>query len=99
MKKLVQGGSAEKDGRLQPGDEILSVDSKNLNGLTQERFVDVELLYIISYVCTNVTMYVRTYMSVPFCLCYLIRTVYCVPSVQSCPNTQEHWEKYHTDRW
>ena len=54
MKKLVQGGSAEKDGRLQTGDEILSVDGKNLNGLTQERFVEVEQLYNIKYKCDHI---------------------------------------------
>jgi afadin len=37
VKKLVSGGSAEKDGRLQPGDQILSVDGKSLQGLAQDR--------------------------------------------------------------
>ena len=37
VKKLVTEGAAEKDGRLQPGDQILGVDNQSLQGLTQEQ--------------------------------------------------------------
>ncbi|KAK8736347.1 hypothetical protein OTU49_004954 [Cherax quadricarinatus] len=37
IKSVVPGGAADQDGRLQAGDQLLSVDGKSLIGITQER--------------------------------------------------------------
>lgn len=39
IKSIVPGGSADKDGRLQAGDQLLRVDEHYLSGMTQERYV------------------------------------------------------------
>ncbi|XP_033113296.1 afadin-like isoform X2 [Anneissia japonica] len=37
IKSVVPGGAAQKDGRLEAGDQLLKVDGNNLCGLTQEK--------------------------------------------------------------
>ncbi|XP_064119658.1 uncharacterized protein LOC135224522 isoform X11 [Macrobrachium nipponense] len=37
IKSVVPGGAADQDGRLQAGDQLLTVDGKSLIGITQER--------------------------------------------------------------
>ncbi|CAG7837490.1 unnamed protein product [Allacma fusca] len=37
IKSVVNGGSADMDGRLGPGDQLLSVDGQSLVGITQEK--------------------------------------------------------------
>lgn len=37
IKSVVPGGAADQDGRLQAGDQLLSVDGKSLIGISQER--------------------------------------------------------------
>uniref|UniRef100_A0A6A7FPY9 Afadin-like n=1 Tax=Hirondellea gigas TaxID=1518452 RepID=A0A6A7FPY9_9CRUS len=37
IKSVVPGGSADQDGRLQAGDQLLSVDGRSLVGISQER--------------------------------------------------------------
>ncbi|TRY83501.1 hypothetical protein DNTS_016232 [Danionella cerebrum] len=41
VKSIVKGGVANLDGRLNPGDQILSVDGKTLVGVTQERAAEL----------------------------------------------------------
>ncbi|XP_077094841.1 afadin isoform X2 [Siphateles boraxobius] len=41
IKSVVQGGAAYVDGRLNPGDQILSVDGKSLMGVSQERAAEI----------------------------------------------------------
>ncbi|XP_059375835.1 afadin isoform X2 [Carassius carassius] len=41
IKSVVQGGAANEDGRLNPGDQLLSVDGKSLVGVSQERAAEV----------------------------------------------------------
>jgi C-terminal processing protease CtpA/Prc len=37
IKEIIDGGAAEEDGRLQPGDQILFVDTISLIDVTQEQ--------------------------------------------------------------
>lgn len=37
IKSVVPGGAADRDGRLQAGDQLLSVDGQSLLGITQEK--------------------------------------------------------------
>lgn len=39
IKSVVPGGAADLDGRLQAGDQLLSVDKQSLIGITQEKYV------------------------------------------------------------
>ncbi|XP_048046375.1 afadin [Megalobrama amblycephala] len=41
IKSVVQGGAANVDGRLNPGDQLLSVDGKSLVGVSQERAAEI----------------------------------------------------------
>ncbi|XP_016089321.1 afadin [Sinocyclocheilus grahami] len=41
IKSVVQGGAANEDGRLNPGDQLLSVDGKSLVGVSQERAAEI----------------------------------------------------------
>uniref|UniRef100_A0A8C5QL37 PDZ domain-containing protein n=1 Tax=Leptobrachium leishanense TaxID=445787 RepID=A0A8C5QL37_9ANUR len=41
VKRILPGGVAYADGRLQPGDQILEVDGESLLGVTNERAVDI----------------------------------------------------------
>ncbi|KAK2879147.1 hypothetical protein Q8A67_019938 [Cirrhinus molitorella] len=41
IKSVVQGGAANVDGRLNPGDQLLSVDGNSLVGMSQERAADI----------------------------------------------------------
>ncbi|XP_073683627.1 afadin-like [Garra rufa] len=41
IKSVIQGGAANVDGRLNPGDQLLSVDGKSLVGVSQERAADI----------------------------------------------------------
>ncbi|KAF4101904.1 afadin [Onychostoma macrolepis] len=41
IKSIVQGGAANVDGRLNPGDQLLSVDGKSLVGVSQERAAEI----------------------------------------------------------
>ncbi|KAK7142793.1 hypothetical protein R3I94_012215 [Phoxinus phoxinus] len=41
IKSVVQGGAANVDGRLNPGDQLLSVDGKSLMGVSQERAAEI----------------------------------------------------------
>ncbi|XP_039530139.1 afadin isoform X2 [Pimephales promelas] len=41
IKSVVQGGAANVDGRLNPGDQLLSVDGKSLTGVSQERAAEI----------------------------------------------------------
>ncbi|XP_030640800.1 afadin [Chanos chanos] len=43
IKSVVKGGPAHVDGRLAPGDQLLSVDGQNLVGLSQERAAETIL--------------------------------------------------------
>ena len=38
IKEIIAGGAAEEDGRLQPGDQILFVDTISLVDVTQEQY-------------------------------------------------------------
>ncbi|KAK2715850.1 afadin-like isoform X2 [Artemia franciscana] len=41
IKSVVKGGSADVDGRLQAGDQLLSVDGQSLCGITQDRAAEI----------------------------------------------------------
>ncbi len=41
IKAVVEGGAAAHDGRLQAGDQLLSVDGQSLVGITQERAAEI----------------------------------------------------------
>uniref|UniRef100_A0A671SR72 Afadin-like n=1 Tax=Sinocyclocheilus anshuiensis TaxID=1608454 RepID=A0A671SR72_9TELE len=41
IKSVVQGEAANEDGRLNPGDQLLSVDGKSLVGVSQERAAEI----------------------------------------------------------
>ncbi|XP_070568071.1 afadin-like isoform X2 [Ptychodera flava] len=41
IKSVVKGGSAERDGRLRDGDQLLEVNGKSLVGVTQERAAEL----------------------------------------------------------
>ena len=41
IKSVVKGGSADVDGRLQAGDQLLSVDGNSLVGITQDRAAEI----------------------------------------------------------
>ncbi|XP_072546446.1 afadin [Salminus brasiliensis] len=43
IKSVVHGGAADVDGRLTPGDQLLSVDGKSLIGISQERAAEIML--------------------------------------------------------
>ncbi|XP_058848293.1 syntaxin-binding protein 4-like isoform X3 [Acipenser ruthenus] len=41
IKRILPGGVADRDGRLQPGDLVLDVNNESLGGVTNERAVDI----------------------------------------------------------
>ncbi|CAI9624121.1 unnamed protein product, partial [Staurois parvus] len=41
VKRILPGGMAYSDGRLQPGDQILEVNGESLLGVSNERAVDI----------------------------------------------------------
>ncbi|KAI4884600.1 hypothetical protein NFI96_034561, partial [Prochilodus magdalenae] len=41
IKSVVRGGAADVDGRLAPGDQLLSVDGRSLIGVSQERAAEI----------------------------------------------------------
>uniref|UniRef100_A0A8B9H7G8 Afadin, adherens junction formation factor a n=1 Tax=Astyanax mexicanus TaxID=7994 RepID=A0A8B9H7G8_ASTMX len=43
IKSVVRGGAADVDGRLTPGDQLLSVQGKSLIGMSQERAAEIML--------------------------------------------------------